>query len=142
MSKNSASATWKGDLKSGNGLMKLQSEQVGFRYTFSSRFENGKGTNPEELIAAAHAGCFSMAFANIVAGKGYHPEEITTTAIATLSNPGNGFLITEISLTTEARIRGIDNATFQALANEAKMNCPVSKTLSTVAIKLNAKLVE
>jgi len=103
--------------------------------------KNGKGTNPEELIAAAHAGCFSMAFANIVAGRGYEPQEVSTTAITTLANPGNGFLITEIELNTEARIKGIDERTFQALANEAKMNCPVSKTLSSVAIKLNAKLL-
>jgi len=139
--KNKASASWKGDLKSGNGIMNLTNSPGSFSYTFSSRFENGKGTNPEELIAAAHAGCFSMAFANIVAGKGYVPQEVSTTAITTLANPGNGFLITEIELNTEARIKGIDESTFQALANEAKMNCPVSKTLSSVAIRLNAKLL-
>ena len=140
--KNKASANWKGDLKSGNGIMNLTNSPGSFSYTFSSRFENGKGTNPEELIAAAHAGCFSMAFANIVAGKGYVPQEVSTTAIATLSNPGNGFLITEIELNTEARIKDIDEHTFQALANEAKMNCPISKTLSSVSIKLNARLIQ
>ena len=83
-----------------------------------------------------------MAFANIVAGKGYVPEEVSTTAVALLTNPGNGFLITEIELNTEARIKGIDEATFQSLANEAKMNCPISKTLSSVSIKLNARLLQ
>jgi lipoyl-dependent peroxiredoxin len=140
--KNKASASWKGDLKNGNGIMNLTNSPGSFNYTFSSRFENGKGTNPEELIAAAHAGCFSMAFANIVAGKGYVPQVVSTTAIATLANPGNGFLITEIELNTEARIQGIDESTFQTLANEAKMNCPVSKTLSSVTIKLNARLLQ
>jgi osmotically inducible protein OsmC len=141
MSKNTASATWKGDLKGGTGRIKLNSASSEFSYTFSSRFENGRGTNPEELVAAAHAACFSMAFANIVAGKGYKPEEVSTTAIATLANPGSGFLITEIELNTKARIAGIDENTFQSLANEAKINCPISKTLSTVKIKLDAKLI-
>jgi len=142
MNKNKASASWKGDLKSGNGTISLNSAPGKFSYTFSSRFENGKGTNPEELVAAAHAGCFSMAFANIVAGKGYVPEEISTTAVAILANPGSGFLITEIELNTEAHIKGIDEKTFQSLADEAKMNCPISKTLSSVSIKLNAKLIQ
>jgi len=142
MSKNTASAIWRGDLKNGNGKLKLTTVPVEADYTFSSRFENGKGTNPEELVAAAHAACFSMAFANIVAGKGYNPEEVSTTAVATLSNPGGGFLITGIELTTEARIKGIDESTFQALANEAKANCPISKTLASVNIKLNAKLLK
>ena len=142
MSKNTASAVWKGDLKNGNGKIKLTSTAIEANYTFSSRFENGKGTNPEELVAAAHAACFSMAFANTVAGKGYKPEEVSTVAVATLSNPGNGFLITQMELTTEARITGIDESTFQALANDAKANCPISKTLSAVNIKLNAKLLK
>jgi osmotically inducible protein OsmC len=142
MNKNKASATWQGDLKNGNGTISLNSAPGKFSYTFSSRFENGKGTNPEELVAAAHAGCFSMALANIIAGKGYVPEQVSTTAVATLANPGNGFLITEILLNTEVKIKGIDENTFQSLAHEAKMNCPISKTLSAVTIKLNAKLVQ
>jgi lipoyl-dependent peroxiredoxin len=142
MGKNTASAIWKGDLKNGTGKVKLTTTAFEANYTFSSRFETGKGTNPEELVAAAHAACFSMAFANIVAGKGYKPEEVSTTAIATLSNPGNGFLITEMELNTEARIGGIDENTFLTLANEAKANCPISKTLSSVNIKLKAKLLK
>jgi osmotically inducible protein OsmC len=142
MSKNTASAQWKGDLKNGNGKIHLTTTALEAAYTYSSRFENGKGTNPEELVAAAHAACFSMAFANIIAGKGYVPEEISTTAVATLSNPGDGFLITDMQLTTEARVKGIDENTFQSLAEEAKKGCPISKTLlATVRIKLNAKLL-
>ena len=142
MSKNTASAIWKGDLKNGNGFIKLTSAALEANYTFSSRFENGKGTNPEELVAAAHAACFSMALSNIVAGKGYSPEEISTVAVATLSDPGNGFMITAIELSTEARIKGIDESTFLELANDAKANCPISKTLSSVNISLKAKLLK
>jgi len=141
MSKNTASASWKGDLKNGNGIVKLTSAAIEAKYTFSSRFENGTGTNPEELVAAAHAACFSMALSNIVAGKGYHPLEVSTVAVATLSNPGDGFMITHIELTTEARIKGIDESTFLVLANDAKANCPISKTLSSVNISLKAKLL-
>lgn len=142
MLKNTASAIWKGDLKNGNGTVRLNSAPGEFGYTFASRFESGRGTNPEELIAAAHAGCFSMALANILATKGYKPTEIATTATATLANPGNGYLITEMNLSTQAKVQGIDNETFQALALEAKLNCPVSKTLATVAINLNARLID
>lgn len=142
MGKNTASAFWKGDLKNGNGKLKLTTVQLEADYTFASRFENGKGTNPEELVAAAHAACFSMAFANIMAGKGYEPLEVATTAVASLTNPGDGFRITDIALTTEARVNGIDESTFQNLASEAKAGCPISKTLTTVNITLNAKLVK
>lgn len=142
MSKNTASAIWKGDLKNGTGKVKLSTVAFEADYTYASRFETGKGTNPEELVAAAHAACFSMAFANIIAGKGYKPEQVSTTARATLSNPGNGFLITGMELTTEAKVQGIDEKTFNDLANEAKANCPISKTLSSVNIKLNAKLLK
>lgn len=141
MNRNRASATWKGDLKNGNGVMKLDSSSGEYSYTFSSRFENSKGTNPEELIAAAHAGCFSMALANIMAGNGYKPEDITTTANAILANPGDGYLITDIELYTEVRVKGMDNTLFQSLANEAIINCPVSKTLSSANIRLSAKLI-
>ncbi len=142
MTKNTASASWKGDLKNGNGKISLYSAPAEFSYTFASRFENGKGTNPEELIAAAHAGCFSMALANILAQKGYKPVDITTTATATLANQGNGYLITQIDLDTQAKAEGIDNETFQALAHEAKQNCPVSKTLAAVTINLHASLTQ
>lgn len=142
MSKNTASAVWKGDLKSGNGKVKLTSTAMEASYTFASRFESGKGTNPEELVAAAHAACYSMALSNIIAEKGYKPEEVSTVAIATLSNPGDGFRITAMELTTEARIKGIDETTFNKLAQDAKANCPISKTLTSVHITLNAKLLK
>jgi osmotically inducible protein OsmC len=142
MSKNTASAVWKGDLKNGTGKVRLSTVPLEADYTYASRWENAKGTNPEELVAAAHAACFSMAFANTVAGKGFNPQEVATIAVAKLTNPGSGFLITEIELSTEARIQGIDESTFQSLAKEAKANCPISKTLSSVNIKLNAKLLK
>jgi osmotically inducible protein OsmC len=140
--KNTASAKWQGDLKNGKGELKLTSVNVSANYTFASRFENGKGTNPEELVAAAHAACFSMAFANVMAQKGFIPEEVSTVATATLSNPGGGFLISDMELNTEARVKGIDEKTFMDLANDAKANCPISKTLSSVKIKLQAKLLQ
>ncbi|HLO58258.1 MAG TPA: OsmC family protein [Bacteroidales bacterium] len=138
--KNTATAKWQGDLKNGNGEVKLTTANLTANYTFASRFENGKGTNPEELVAAAHAACFSMALSNIIAQKGYKPEEVSTSATAILSNPGNGFLITAMELTTEAKVGGIDQKTFLELANEAKANCPISKTLSSVNITLKANL--
>ncbi|MBN1950053.1 MAG: OsmC family peroxiredoxin [Bacteroidales bacterium] len=141
MSKNTASAIWKGDLKGGTGKATLSSTGDSFGYTFASRFENGKGTNPEELIAAAHAACFSMALSNIIAGKGYKPIRVSTSATATLGNPGDGFLITDIELSTEGSVEGIDEKTFLELAEEAKAGCPVSKTLAPVNITLKAKLV-
>lgn len=139
--KNTASAIWKGDLKRGAGQATLSTNGTTFDYTFASRFENGKGTNPEELVAAAHAACYSMALSNIIAGKGFNPVQVFTKAVAVLSNPGDGFLITDIELTCEAKIEGIDESAFLELANEAKLGCPISKTLASVNIKLNAKLI-
>lgn len=141
MSKNTASAIWKGDLKGGNGEATLSTTGNSFSYTFASRFENGKGTNPEELVAAAHAACYSMALSNIIAGKGYKPIQVSTSATATLADPGDGFVITDIALTTEASVEGIDEQTFLELAEEAKKGCPISKTLAVVNISLDAKLV-
>jgi osmotically inducible protein OsmC len=136
-----ASAIWTGDLKGGKGVVKLRSRAFEGQYTFVSRFENGQGTNPEELIAAAHASCFSMAFSNTVALKGYHPETVQTEAQVTMANPGDGFRITGIHLVTQAGIRDIDERSFLILAEEAKQNCPVSKVLSTVKITLEARLL-
>lgn len=142
MSKNTASAVWTGDLKTGNGTVKLTSEAFEARYSFSSRFENGKGTNPEELIAAAHAACFSMALSNVIKENGYEPVRISTAATAVLTMTSTGPAITRIDLSTEATIKNIDDAQFQALAKNAKENCPVSKALSSVNINLNAKLID
>jgi osmotically inducible protein OsmC len=141
MSKNTASAVWQGNLKEGTGKARLSTSGQEFDYTFASRFENGKGTNPEELIAAAHAACYSMALSNIIAQNGYTPQQVATKAIATLADPGDGFLITEIALTTEAKISGIDEKTFFEFAEIAKASCPVSKTLASVTITLRAHLL-
>ena len=111
------------------------------QYSFASRFEDGRGTNPEELIAAAHAGCFSMAFSNGLAKAGFTPKHVSTTAKAHLEKVGEGFRITTMELNTDAQVPGIDNQKFQELAEAARKNCPVSLALAGVNIKLNARLV-
>lgn len=111
------------------------------QYSFSSRFENGAGTNPEELIAAAHAGCFSMAFSGGLAKAGYTPDSVQTTAKVRVEKQDGGFAITQIDLECEARVPGIDEQTFQAQAQGAKVGCPVSKLLKGAQINLNARLV-
>jgi osmotically inducible protein OsmC len=136
-----ANAEWKGDLRGGQGFMKLGSNDYG--YSFSSRFEEGAGSNPEELIAAAHAGCFSMAFANGLAGAGFTPNRVQTTARVYLERlEAGGFGITRIELNTEGEVPGIDEAKFKELAETAKQNCPVSKALAAVPnIRVNARLL-
>ena len=134
-----AQAVWEGDLKSGKGRMKFSAFEGA--YSFSSRFENGAGTNPEELLAAAHAGCFSMAFSNALAKEGFIPTRVQTTAKASLEKVGEGFKITTIELVTEGSVPRIDKAKFQEIAEGAKKNCPVSQALTGVAIKLNATLL-
>jgi osmotically inducible protein OsmC len=121
--------------------MKFGSGAFEGQYSFKSRFEEGTGTNPEELIGAAHAGCFSMAFSATLADKGFKPESVQTKANVHLDKVGDGFSITTIVLNTEARIPDIDEEKFQSLAEDAKKNCPVSRALAGVEIKLNAKLV-
>jgi osmotically inducible protein OsmC len=137
----SATAEWKGDLRGGQGNMKLGSNDYG--YSFTSRFEEGAGSNPEELIAAAHAGCFSMAFSNGLAQAGFTPTRVQTTARVHLERlEAGGFGITRIELNTEGEVPGIEDAKFQELAESAKQNCPVSKALGAVPnISVNAKLV-
>jgi lipoyl-dependent peroxiredoxin len=134
-------AEWKGDLLKGKGTMKLGSGAYEGQYSFQSRFEEGTGTNPEELIAAAHAGCFSMALSAGLAAAGFEPKRVHTTAAVKLEKVGDGFAITKIHLTTEAEIPGIDDATFQQQAEGAKKGCPVSKALAGPEITLDAKLV-
>ena len=134
-----ANAIWEGDLRSGKGTMKFGSFEG--PYSFSSRFEDGKGSNPEELIGAAHAGCFSMALSGGLAKAGFSPRRITTTANVHLDLVGQGFKITSIELVTEAEIPGIDNAQFMEQAEGAKKNCPVSQALAAIDIRLNAKLM-
>ncbi len=133
-----ATGVWKGDLKSGNGLIDATSgvlHQTPF--SFATRFENAKGTNPEELIAAAHAACFSMAFANYLSEKGHQAQEITTRATITLE----GTSITKMHLETQGRVPGVDAAQFKTLADEAEKACPVSNLLrSGLQISLDASL--
>ncbi len=136
-----AEAEWQGDLPSGQGKMSLGSGAYTGSYSFRSRFESGDGTNPEELIGAAHAGCFSMALAHGLASAGHKPERVHTTATVDLDKQDGGFAITRIRLQTEARVPGIDEATFRQQAETAKANCPVSKALSATPIELDAKLV-
>jgi osmotically inducible protein OsmC len=137
-----AEAEWKGTLKEGKGEIKTESGVLDkAQYSFSTRFESGKGTNPEELIGAAHAGCFSMAFAAGLEKAGKPAKRVHTTASVRLDKVGEGFGITKIDLVTEAEVPGIDEATFQRTAKGAKEGCPVSKALAGVQISLSAKLV-
>ncbi len=121
--------------------MKMESGAYEGAYSFQSRFDQGAGTNPEELIAAAHAGCFSMALSASLEKEGHPPQSVATTARVHLEKGGEGFGITRIELVTDAEVPGIDAGTFQSIAAKAKETCPVSKGLSAVEITLEAKLV-
>jgi len=135
-----STAVWKGGLKNGKGTMRLGSGAYQGKYSFASRFEQGPGTNPEELIGAAHAGCFSMALALILEQAGYTPERVETTARVTIDKVQEGFKITTINLETEGRVPGLDEKTFQEKAEAAKRGCPVSQALTGVDIRLTARL--
>ena len=141
MAVRTSEAEWKGNLLQGQGTVKLGSGAFEGKYSFTSRFESGAGTNPEELIGAAHAGCFSMALSAGLGKSGFTPTRIHTTARVHLEKVGEGFAITKIELETEAQIPGIDDKTFQEHAEGAKKNCPVSKALAGPQITLQAKLV-
>lgn len=136
-----AKAAWEGNLKNGKGMLELGSGVFQGPYSFKSRFENGAGTNPEELIAAALAGCFSMALAHILTEAGYAPQKIATAAKAHLGAVHNGFAINIIELETKVTVPGIEMNKFLDYAEEAKTNCPVSKALAGIKIELTAKLV-
>jgi len=136
-----AEAVWEGNLKEGKGKMKLGSGAFEGAYSFASRFEDAMGTNPEELIGAAHAGCFSMALSLFLGNAGYLPERISTVAHVRLDKVGEGFKITKIDLETEAKIPGIDEKKFMEQAEAAKKGCPVSQALAGTEITLKAKLV-
>lgn len=135
-----ATAAWEGSLRDGNGTMKMASGAYNGQYSFSSRFEEGVGTNPEELIAAAHAGCFSMALSGALTRAGHTPTRIETTAKVHLNKVESGFKITNIHLETEADVPDLDNDEFQSIAEDAKKNCPVSQVLAGAEITLDAKL--
>ena len=136
-----AEAVWEGSLQDGKGTMKMASGAYEGAYSFSSRFEEGTGTNPEELIAAAHAGCFSMALSGGLTRAGHPPTRVQTTAGVHLEKSDAGFSITRIHLRTEAEVPGIDEAGFQEAAETAKKNCPVSRLLTGAEITLDAKLI-
>lgn len=137
-----ATAHWAGDLKSGSGTLSTPASglMADTAYGFNSRFGDKKGTNPEELIAAAHAGCFTMALSAKLTEAGHPPEALDTRAEVDLSTDG-GPTISAIRLSTKAKVPGIDEAKFRDLADDAKQNCPVSKALSAVPITLEAELL-
>jgi osmotically inducible protein OsmC len=141
MPTRTSEATWEGDLKGGKGTMALGSGAYSGQYSFSSRFENGTGTNPEELIAAAHAGCFSMALSHALAGAGFPPKRVHTVAKVHLEKTADGFGIPRIDLETDADVPGIAPDVFRQHAEKAKAGCPVSKVLAGAEITLNARLV-
>lgn len=142
MAIRNASAVWEGNLKAGKGSMKLGSGAYEGAYSFASRFENGKGTNPEELVGAAHAGCFSMAFSHGLSEAGFIPTKVSTTAKVHLDPVPGGFKITLIELDCEAIVPGIDEPAFQKIAEGTKTGCPVSQALAATPIKLSAKLLK
>jgi osmotically inducible protein OsmC len=142
MAKRTASAVWEGTLKDGKGTVKLGSGAFEGQYSFASRFAEGTGTNPEELIGAAHAGCFSMALSAGLTRAGFNPTRISTNASVSLEKVGEAFKITLIELNTEAEIPNIEEAAFLEQAEAAKKNCPVSQALAGTEITLNAKLVQ
>ena len=140
MTTRKATAVWKGGIKDGGGTISTETGVLKeAAYGFKSRFETGPGTNPEELIAAAHAGCFSMALSLMLGSAGITPERIETQAAVTIEKVGEGFEITASDLTVTARIPGVDRAKFMEIANKAKEGCPVSKVLKA-KISMNAKL--
>ena len=137
-----ASAVWEGGLKGGKGNFRGENGGIGGAYTFGSRFEEGSGSNPEELLAAADAACFSMALSGALEKNGTVPTRVETDAHCTVEKSGEGFKITRMKLVTNASVAGIDDATFQRIAKEASVWCPVSSALKVnVAIEVEARLV-
>jgi len=136
-----ALAQWNGDLKHGNGTMEFDSGSYKGSYTFASRFKDGDGTNPEELIGAAHAGCFSMALSNELAQAGYEPKSVKTRAEVTFEVTDDGPAITGIKLSCRAKVPKISKDNFSKFAEGAKNHCPVSKALAGTNILLEAKLL-
>lgn len=135
-----ANATWEGGLQGGNGSFAGESGAIGGQYSFGSRFAEARGSNPEELLAAALAACFSMAFAGALEKNGTPPERVHTEAACTVEKQGDGFSVTTIRLQARARVDGIDEATFQQVAEAARAGCPVSRALAGVQITLDAAL--
>ena len=141
MTMRQSQAEWRGNLMKGSGTMRVGNGAWEGAYSFPSRFEEGGGTNPEELIAAAHAGCYSMALSAGLSKAGFEPARVATTARVHLEKAADGFAITRIELDCRAEVPGIDDATFQQQAAAAKTGCPVSKALAGTTITLDARLV-
>ena len=139
MAIRNASAVWNGTLKEGNGTMKLGSGAFEGEYTFASRFEEGTGTNPEELVGAAHAGCFSMYLASVLTNAGFPPVQVRTSAKVHL---GEGPRITLIELDTEAEVPNVDEQTFQESVEKSKQNCPISLALTGPELSVSARLIQ
>jgi osmotically inducible protein OsmC len=137
-----AHAVWNGTLKDGHGRMDVESGAFHGSYSFGTRFAEEKGTNPEELIGAAHAGCFSMAISGALVEAGFQPQRIETDAAVSIEKTGAGFSITAIRLSTKGRVPGIDAASFRDIAEQAKNGCPVSRALAGISISLEAELLE
>ena len=141
MTVRSGSAEWHGNVQNGSGTVTVGDDVFEGPYSYDSRFGEGKGTNPEQLIAAAHASCFTMALSNILSGAGHPPQSLRTTARVQLRNIDGAPTLTRINLDTEGRVPGVDEQQFQAHAEEAKRECPVSRALAGVPeIVLTAKL--
>lgn len=141
MPQRTAQAHWEGSISEGHGSVAVESRAVEASYSFGSRFENEKGTNPEELLGAAHAGCFTMALALGLTEAGHPPTRLDTTARVGIEKTSDGFRIPRIELQTEGQVPGIDASAFEELAQGAKANCPVSLALAGTEIQLTAKLV-
>jgi len=141
MAVRTANAQWDGSLRDGAGKMRLGGGAYEGPYSFQSRFEEGQGTNPEELIAAAHAGCFSMALSGELGRAGHEPKRVSTTAKVHLGKTDEGFTITRIELETEAEVPGIDEDEFRRTAEAAKAGCPVSRALAGPEITVTARLI-
>ena len=141
MPTRTAEAVWGGSLTEGKGQMTLGSKAFQGNYDWRARSGEGAGTNPEELLGAAHAGCFSMALSHQLAQAGHPPPRVHPTERVNFEKQGEGFAITRIDLQCEAQVPGIDQATFQRLAQAAKQGCPVSKALASTPINLDARLL-
>ncbi len=139
MPTRNASAVWEGGLKGGKGSFRTETGLSG-NYSAGSRFESGSGSNPEELLAAAHAACFSMAFSGGLERNGTPPERVETSGACSIERVGEGFTITTMRLETRAKVRNIDEDTFQRIAEASKQGCPVSRALTGVSVELEAKL--
>ncbi len=138
----SASAVWHGGLKDGKGTLSTQSKTLSeAQYSFGTRFENGVGTNPEELIAAAHAGCFTMALSGQLTSAELVPDTLETTAVVTMEKTDEGPTVTKIHLVTKAKVPGASKEKFDELAKKAKEGCPISRLLKAAEISLDAQLV-